>query len=98
MTVETGNGQHVFMVHVYFDDLDPDAVRVELYANGVVAESSGAPGNEAIARAGRGGKRLCISRMRACGPSRERTIPSGSYLAMMAPRIPLEAAQILWQR
>jgi len=26
--------QHVFEVQVYLDDLDPEAVRVELYANG----------------------------------------------------------------
>ena len=33
--VETDGEQHVFEVQVYLDDLDPEAVRVELYADGV---------------------------------------------------------------
>jgi starch phosphorylase len=33
--LETGAEQHVFEVQVYLDELDPEAVRVELYANGV---------------------------------------------------------------
>ena len=37
---ETAGGQHAFEVQVYLDDLDPDAVRVELYADGV---EGGAP-------------------------------------------------------
>jgi glycogen phosphorylase len=32
LTVDHHEGQHVFKVEVYFDDLDPDAVQVELYA------------------------------------------------------------------
>ncbi len=35
MKVETDGAQRVFEVQVYLDDLDPEAVRVELYANGV---------------------------------------------------------------
>jgi len=34
MKVETDGGQHVLEVELYLDDLDPVAVRVELYANG----------------------------------------------------------------
>ena len=34
MKVETMGGQHLFEVQLYLDDLDPDAVRVELFANG----------------------------------------------------------------
>ncbi len=33
--IDTDGRQHVFEVQVYLDDLDPLAVRVELYANGV---------------------------------------------------------------
>ena len=33
--VETKDEQHVFEVQVYLDDLDPKAVQVELYADGV---------------------------------------------------------------
>jgi glycogen phosphorylase len=32
--VETVEGRHLFQVPVYLDDLEPDAVRVELYADG----------------------------------------------------------------
>ena len=35
MKVETNGEQHVFEVQVYLNDLDPNAVRVELYADGV---------------------------------------------------------------
>ena len=35
VTVETAAEQHVFEVEVYLGDLDPAAVRVELYADGV---------------------------------------------------------------
>jgi starch phosphorylase len=32
--VETDGSQHVFDVQIYLDDLEPEVVRVELYANG----------------------------------------------------------------
>jgi glycogen phosphorylase len=35
MKVQTRDGQHVFKVQVYLNELDPKTVRVELYANGV---------------------------------------------------------------
>src|ERR1019366_440330 len=35
MKVETSREQHVFEVQVYLNDLDPNAVRVEIYADGV---------------------------------------------------------------
>ena len=37
--VETRGEQHVFEVQVYLNDLDPKAVRVELYADGVMGLS-----------------------------------------------------------
>ena len=39
MKVETNAEQHVFEVQVYLNDLDPNAVRVELYADGVDGEA-----------------------------------------------------------
>ena len=44
--VETDGEQHVFEVQVYLDDLDPDAVRVELYADGSQRRRSGAAGDD----------------------------------------------------
>ena len=47
MKVETRGEQHVFEVQVYLDDLDPKAVRVELYADGVMG---GAPVRQEMKR------------------------------------------------
>ena len=33
--IETDGTQHVFEVHVYLGNIDPDAVRLELYANAI---------------------------------------------------------------
>ena len=35
MTVQTNAAQHIFEAEVYLNDLDPKAVRVELYADGI---------------------------------------------------------------
>ena len=35
LRVETNADHHVFEVEIFLDDLDPDAVRVELYADGI---------------------------------------------------------------
>jgi glycogen phosphorylase len=95
--VETGAGQHVFEVQLYLNDLDPDAARVELYANGVdggdavqqemerVGQLAGTPGGYAY---------------RARVPA---TRPANDYTARVIPRYtgvaaPLEAPRILWQR
>ena len=45
--VETDGEQHVFEVQVYLNDLDPNAVRVELYADGV---NGGAPVRQEMKR------------------------------------------------
>jgi starch phosphorylase len=97
MTVETVDGQHVFVVHVYLNDLDPEAVRVELYANGV----SGNPPSR------REMKRLHELVAAATGYAYHVSVPADrpttDYTARVIPRhdggrIPLEAARILWQR
>ena len=35
VNVETAEGKHVFEIQVYLNGLDPDSVRVELYADGI---------------------------------------------------------------
>ncbi len=47
MKVETHDEQHVFEIEVWLGDLDPDAVRMELYADGV---TGGAPVRQAMER------------------------------------------------
>ena len=95
--VETRGAQHVFEVQLYLHDLDPTAVRVELYADGIdggapvrqemelVRQAGGAPGGHVYGAA--------VSAAR----------PPADYTARLIPRcdgvaIPLEEPWILWQR
>jgi len=95
--VETDGAQHVFEVHAYLDNLDPEAVRVELYADGA---DGGAP------------ERLEMKRVRqlvgaASGYAYRAEVPAArpatDYTARVIPHregvaVPLEDARILWQR
>ena len=71
--VETDGEQHVFEVQVYLDDLDPEAVRVELYADGV---RDGAPVRQEMKRVRQlaGHEWLRLSRGACLQPARRRTI------------------------
>jgi len=95
--VETRGEEHVFEVEVWLDDVDPEAVRVELYADGVMG---GAPVRQAMRRArrpaGAPGGYVYIA---AVSASR----PAADYTARVLPHfdgaaVPLEGARILWQR
>ncbi len=95
--VETKGDQHVFDVQVYLDGLDPRAVRVELYADGV---NGGSPVRQQMKRvrqlAGASGGYLysaAVSAAHAAGDYTVRLIPHCPGVA-----VPLEAAHILWQR
>jgi len=95
--VETRDGQCVFEIEVLLNGLDPDAVRVELYADGVhggsperqemklVRQLDGAPGGCLYSAA--------VSTTRPPGDYTARVIPHRDGVA-----VPLEAAQIQWQR
>ena len=97
MQVETLDGQHVFDVQVHLDGLDPKAVRVELYADGVnggspvrqemklVRQLAGASGGHVY--------RAAVSASRPLMDYTARLIPHYDGAA-----VPLEAARILWQR
>jgi starch phosphorylase len=96
-TVETEGGQHVFVVQVYLNGLDPEAVRVELYADGILHD---APVRQEMQRMHRlvaaATGYAYVARVAA-----ER--PASDYTARLIPRhdnaqVPLEASQILWQR
>ena len=97
MKFETTGEQHVFEVEVYLSDADPNAARVELYADGVnggdavrqemerVSQLTGASGGYTY---------------RALAPA---TRPATDYTARLMPHypgvaVPLEAVRILWQR
>jgi starch phosphorylase len=95
--VETKQGQHFFAVQVYLNELDPQDVRVELYADGVM---DGADERLELKRLGPlpgavGGF--------AYGGTAPAARPPSDYTARVIPHrdgvaVPLEAAQILWQR
>jgi starch phosphorylase len=95
--VETRGEQHVFDVQVYLSDLDPKAVRVELYADGVMGS---APVRQEMTRirqlVGASGSYVYNAAVSAARPSADytaRVIPHRDGVA-----IPLEDARILWQR
>jgi len=97
LKVETKGDQHVFEVQVYFKDLHPKAVRVELYADGV---NGGVPVRQEMKRARElGGESRGYLYSAAASAAR----PPTDYTARVIPHcdgvaIPLEDPRILWQR
>jgi starch phosphorylase len=97
VTVETRGAEHVFEVEVFLNDLDPEAVRVELYADGL---SGGAPERLKMARTGRRDDRPGRYVYSATMPG---VRPPTDYTARLIPHcdgvaVPLEVDSIVWQR
>ncbi len=97
LRVETNKDHHVFEVEVFLNDLDPNAVRVELYADGI---NGGDPVRQEMkwARLLPGASDGCV--YHATVPAAR---PAGDYTARVMPHcdgvaVPLEDARILWQR
>jgi starch phosphorylase len=97
MKVATDGGNHVFEVQVYLGGLDPNSVRVELYADGV---NGGEPVRQELKRvrqlADASGGNVYSAAVSAARPPAD-------YTARVIPHcdgvtIPLEDARILWQR
>jgi len=94
--VQTNTAQHVFEAEVYFNDLDPNAVRVELYADGI---NGGSPIRQEMSRVQPSGEprrwiyRASVSATRSAGDYTARITPHRAGVA-----VPLEVAPILWQR
>jgi starch phosphorylase len=95
--VQTKASQHLFEVQIKLDDLDPNAVRVELCADGVMG---GPPVRQEMKRAdqpaGASGDCVYSAAVSAARPPADytvRVIPNHDGVA-----IPLEYARILWQR
>lgn len=95
--VDTRQEQHVFEVQVCLNNLDPDAVRVELYADG---EMGDAPVRQEMKRVGRlaGDSGPFVYTAAVCA-----TRPPAQFTARVIPcfegaAVPLEEARILWQR
>ena len=97
LKVETEKDLLLFTVHVYFGELDPNAVKVELYAEGVA-------GGESLHQEMQRDQPLVGS---VNGYAYSTNVPADRSANDYTPRIiphkegaavPLEAGQILWQR
>jgi starch phosphorylase len=93
-TVEQKDGQYVFQVQVFLDELAPDAVSVELYAE---AKEGHGPARELAIRA----ERLVGSTGFNYNARIPATRPVADYTPRLVPRhpgasVPLEAPFILW--
>jgi starch phosphorylase len=95
--VEAKEEQHVFDVQVYLNDLDPKAVQVELYADGV---NGGSPVRQEMKPVrqlvGASGGYVYSAAVSAARPPADYTARVIPYCDGVA--IPLEDARILWQR
>jgi starch phosphorylase len=95
LKVESKNGAAHFEVPVYLGGLDPEAVRVELFANGLNGE---APMRQAMVR----GAALPADGF-LYSASVEGDRPAGDFTPRVIPyhpsvAVPLEAGQILWSK
>jgi starch phosphorylase len=97
LKLESNGEQHAFEVQVYLDDLGPDAVKVELYANGL---NGAAPERVEMQRVRQLVGATNGYAYRAEVPAAR---PATDYTARLIPQrdgvaVPLEDAHILWQR
>ncbi len=97
VTVDTTGGYHAFRVELFTGPLDPDAIRVEIYAE---AQDGATPARETLVRsarlAGAEPGYIYAARIPAARPAwhyTPRAVPIHPEAA-----VPLEAEQILWQR
>jgi len=97
MKVETNRQQHVFEVKVFLNEINPKAVWVELYADGVMGSASVRQEMKRVRQlAGASGGYVysaAVSSARQPADYTARVIPHCDGVA-----IPLEDARILWQR
>jgi starch phosphorylase len=94
-TVEQQSGQYLFHVQVFLDDMDPDAVSVELYAE---AQKDGELITLAMTRDERMAGAESVFAYSASVPASR---PIADYTPRLVPRhagalVPLEAPFILW--
>ncbi|MEP7244055.1 MAG: alpha-glucan family phosphorylase [Gammaproteobacteria bacterium] len=97
VNVATVEGQHVFEVQVYLDSIEPAAVRVELYADGLNGE--GGPLGQEMVRL----RPLPAAGGYVYGARVPATLPQTRYTPRIVAHregvsVPLEAAFVLWQR
>jgi starch phosphorylase len=97
LKVQTDADQHRFEIEIWLKDVDPKSVRVELYADGI--NSGGAErltmncANPSMDRSSFCLYAVAVSTMRPAKDYTVRVIPCREGVS-----VPLEAANILWQR
>jgi starch phosphorylase len=96
MNVTSDSAQHLFEIHVYLASLDPGAVCVELYAEGVNGEQ---PMRQEMMRS----RQLVGASGYLYSAEVPATRPAVDYTVRVIPHcpgvvVPLEVARILWQR
>ena len=97
VTVETRGEQRVFEVQIYLNDLDPKAVRAELYADGVMGSAPVRQEMKLVRQlAGASGGYVYSVAVSTGRPTTDYTARVIPYCDGVA--IPLEDARILWQR
>jgi starch phosphorylase len=94
--VASGGEMHVFEVQVYLSGLDPNTIRVELYAEGL-------NGDKSVRQEMTRGQQLVGANGYVYTAEVPAARPSTDYTARVTPHrsgavVPLEAARILWQR
>jgi starch phosphorylase len=94
---ETNETQHKFEVQVYFNDLDPDTIEVQLFANGINGEVA------TVQKMVRGAKIEGMEKGYNYKASVAATRPAFDFTARAIPyfqnvSVPLEISNILWQR
>jgi starch phosphorylase len=95
--VETAGGKHAFEVELQLNGLNPDAVRVELYAEG---NNGQGPIRKEMTRVRQPAEPANNSIYRATVPAKR---PVADYTPRVVPQfsgvaVPLETGQILWQK
>jgi starch phosphorylase len=94
--VVSDEDSHIFKVEVYLNSLEPNSVRVELYADGI---NGGEPARQEMRR----GQQLPEENGYIYSAQVPATRPAADYTTRAIPHrsgvaIPLESARILWQR
>lgn len=93
----TKDGQHFFEAQLYTDDLDPDALQVELFADGDGGDHSFRHEMKRISQP------VGTPTFHVFGANVPATRPAAAYTPRVIPKlagvaIPMEVAKILWQR
>ncbi|MGR9014404.1 MAG: alpha-glucan family phosphorylase [Gammaproteobacteria bacterium] len=97
VNVETDGEQHLFEAKVYLDDLNPEAVRIELYADGIDDKSPVRVNMKCVQQP------INLQDSYVYRAAVSATRPANDYTARIIPHcesatVPLEAGHILWQR